>query len=71
MTFVKANAICLHWHYAFAQKIIIGQSGSSYAFKLCSARKAKRQRQMFYLRESEASATKRQAGTEINPTLGY
>ncbi|MFB7156766.1 hypothetical protein [Lysinibacillus sp. NPDC056232] len=27
--------------------------------------KAKRQRQMFYLRESEASATKRPVGTEI------
>ncbi|MEY9971861.1 hypothetical protein ABH966_002234 [Lysinibacillus sp. RC46] len=34
---------------------------------LCA--KAKRQRQMFYLCESEASATKRPAGTEINPTL--
>ncbi|MGE7943550.1 hypothetical protein ACQKNB_15835 [Lysinibacillus xylanilyticus] len=31
--------------------------------------KAKRQRQMFYLRESEATATKRPVGTEINPTL--
>jgi hypothetical protein len=31
--------------------------------------KAKRQRQMFYLCESEASATKRPAETEINPTL--
>jgi len=29
--------------------------------------KAKRQRQMFYLCESEASAAKRPAGTEINP----
>ncbi|MGA3603070.1 hypothetical protein ACPCXA_23600 [Lysinibacillus agricola] len=28
--------------------------------------KAKRQQQMFYLCESEASATKRPAGTEIN-----
>ncbi|MGY3185662.1 hypothetical protein [Lysinibacillus sp. TE18511] len=33
--------------------------------------KAKRQRQMFYLRESEseASATKRPVGTEINHTF--
>ncbi|MGE7942873.1 hypothetical protein ACQKNB_12365 [Lysinibacillus xylanilyticus] len=31
--------------------------------------KAKRQRQMFYLCESEASATKRPVGTEINFTL--
>ncbi|WP_175401823.1 MULTISPECIES: hypothetical protein [Lysinibacillus] len=31
--------------------------------------KAKRQRQMFYLRESEASATKHPAGAEINLTL--
>ncbi|QQP13743.1 hypothetical protein FJQ98_06745 [Lysinibacillus agricola] len=35
---------------------------------LCA--KAKRQRQMFYLCESVAAATKRQVGTEINPTLG-
>jgi len=34
---------------------------------LCA--KAKRQQQMFYLRESEASAAKRPVGTEINPTL--
>ncbi|MGE7917008.1 hypothetical protein [Lysinibacillus xylanilyticus] len=34
---------------------------------LCA--KAKRQRQMFYLRESEASAAKRPAGTEINHTF--
>ncbi|MGE7915250.1 hypothetical protein [Lysinibacillus xylanilyticus] len=50
--------------------------------KLCSARKrsvsgkcficakAKRQQQMFYLRESEASAAKRPVGTEINPRYG-
>ncbi|MFJ8459554.1 hypothetical protein ACIQ57_10530 [Lysinibacillus xylanilyticus] len=31
--------------------------------------KAKRQQQMFYLRESESSATKRPAVTEINHTL--
>ncbi|MEX3744967.1 hypothetical protein [Lysinibacillus xylanilyticus] len=31
--------------------------------------KAKRQRQMCYLCESEASATKRPVGTEINHTL--
>ncbi|MGE7913278.1 hypothetical protein [Lysinibacillus xylanilyticus] len=31
--------------------------------------KAKRQQQMFYLCESEAAATKRPAGTEINHTL--
>ncbi|MGE7953141.1 hypothetical protein [Lysinibacillus xylanilyticus] len=31
--------------------------------------KAKRQRQMFYLRESEATAAKRPVGTEINPSL--
>jgi hypothetical protein len=36
-----------------------------------SVAKAKRQQQMFYLRESEASAAKRPAGTEINaPLLG-
>jgi len=34
---------------------------------LCA--KAKRQQQMFYLRESEASAAKRPVGTEINHTL--
>ncbi|MGY3188663.1 hypothetical protein ACVWXS_003387 [Lysinibacillus sp. TE18511] len=34
---------------------------------LCA--KAKRQRQMFYLCESEAAATKRPVGTEINHTL--
>ncbi|WP_175401736.1 MULTISPECIES: hypothetical protein [Lysinibacillus] len=34
---------------------------------LCA--KAKRQRQMFYLCESEATATKRPAGTEFNHTL--
>ncbi|MGY3188047.1 hypothetical protein [Lysinibacillus sp. TE18511] len=34
---------------------------------LCA--KAKRQRQMFYLCESEATATKRPVGTEINHTL--
>ncbi|WP_375200294.1 hypothetical protein [Bacillus sp. RS11] len=34
---------------------------------LCA--KAKRQRQMFYLCESVASATKRQVGTEINHTF--
>ncbi|MGY3188892.1 hypothetical protein [Lysinibacillus sp. TE18511] len=34
---------------------------------LCA--KAKRQRQMFYLCESEASATKCPVGTEINHTL--
>ncbi len=58
------------------------KSGSSDApRKLCSARKrsvsgkcficakAKRQRQMFYLCESEASATKRSVGTEINHTF--
>ncbi|MGA3674146.1 hypothetical protein ACPCXF_03615 [Lysinibacillus agricola] len=58
------------------------RSGSSDApRKLCSVRKrsvsnkcficakAKRQRQMFYLCESEASATKRPVGTEINHTL--
>ncbi|MGY3188933.1 hypothetical protein [Lysinibacillus sp. TE18511] len=60
----------------------LGISGSSDApRKLCSTRKrsvsgkcficakAKRQRQMFYLRESEASAAKRPVGTEINHTL--
>ncbi|WP_374966178.1 hypothetical protein [Lysinibacillus sp. RS5] len=31
--------------------------------------KVKRQRQMFYLRESEASVAKRPAVTEINHTL--
>ncbi|WP_263297420.1 MULTISPECIES: hypothetical protein [Lysinibacillus] len=35
--------------------------------KLCA--KAKRQRQMFYLCESEATGTKRPVGTEINHTL--
>ncbi|WP_134008651.1 hypothetical protein [Lysinibacillus xylanilyticus] len=43
------------------------KSGSSDAPQealLCA--KAKRQRQMFYLCESEASATKRPVGTEIN-----
>jgi hypothetical protein len=44
------------------------RSGSDKCF-ICA--KAKRQRQMFYLRESEAAATKRPAGTEINPTLRY
>ncbi|MDM5247946.1 hypothetical protein [Lysinibacillus sp. G4S2] len=34
---------------------------------LCA--KAKRQRQMFFLCESEASATKRPVGTEINHTF--
>ncbi|MDM5250177.1 hypothetical protein [Lysinibacillus sp. G4S2] len=34
---------------------------------LCA--KAKRQLQMFYLRESEAAAAKRPVGTEINHTL--
>ncbi|MCL1700034.1 hypothetical protein [Lysinibacillus sp. Bpr_S20] len=34
-----------------------------------SVAKAKRQLQMFYLCESEAPATKRPVGTEINPTL--
>ncbi|MDM5247959.1 hypothetical protein [Lysinibacillus sp. G4S2] len=34
---------------------------------LCA--KAKRQRQMFYLCESVASATKRSVGTEINHTF--
>ncbi|WP_375199312.1 hypothetical protein [Bacillus sp. RS11] len=34
---------------------------------LCA--KAKRQRQMFYLCESEATATKRPVGTEINHTF--
>ncbi|MGE7944016.1 hypothetical protein ACQKNB_18200 [Lysinibacillus xylanilyticus] len=34
---------------------------------LCT--KAKRQRQMFYLCESEATATKRPVATEINHTL--
>ncbi|WP_285396779.1 hypothetical protein [Lysinibacillus sp. fls2-241-R2A-57] len=34
---------------------------------LCA--KAKRQRQMFYLCESVASATKRPVGTEINHTF--
>ncbi|MGE7915200.1 hypothetical protein [Lysinibacillus xylanilyticus] len=34
---------------------------------LCA--KAKRQQQMFYLRESEAAAAKRPVGTEINHTL--
>ncbi|MGE7930446.1 hypothetical protein [Lysinibacillus xylanilyticus] len=34
---------------------------------LCA--KAKRQQQMFYLCESEATATKHPVGTEINPTL--
>ncbi|MGE7913443.1 hypothetical protein [Lysinibacillus xylanilyticus] len=60
----------------------MGISGSSdVPRKLCSARKrsvsgkcfncakAKRQRQMFYLCESEASATKRPVGTEINHTF--
>ncbi|MGA3602621.1 hypothetical protein ACPCXA_21220 [Lysinibacillus agricola] len=36
---------------------------------LCA--KAKRQRQMFYLRESEASATKRSVATEISPALWW
>ncbi|QQP12615.1 hypothetical protein FJQ98_00300 [Lysinibacillus agricola] len=35
---------------------------------LCA--KAKRQLQLFYLCESEASATKRPVGTEINPRYG-
>ncbi|MGA3677079.1 hypothetical protein ACPCXF_18575 [Lysinibacillus agricola] len=44
----------------------MGISGSSDApRKLCSVR----QQQMFYLRESEASATKRPDGTEINYSL--
>jgi len=34
-----------------------------------SVAKAKRQPQIFYLRESEASAAKRPVGTEINHTL--
>ncbi|MGA3677720.1 hypothetical protein ACPCXF_21905 [Lysinibacillus agricola] len=34
---------------------------------LCA--KAKRQQQMFYLRESEASAAKRSVGTEITPSF--
>ncbi|MFJ5563076.1 hypothetical protein [Lysinibacillus xylanilyticus] len=34
-----------------------------------SVAKAKRQLQMFYLCESEASATKRSVGTEINPLV--
>jgi len=34
---------------------------------LFSVAKAKRQLQMFYLRESVAAAAKRPAGTEINP----
>ncbi|MGE7953802.1 hypothetical protein [Lysinibacillus xylanilyticus] len=42
------------------------RSGSNKCF-ICA--KAKRQQQMFYLRESEAAATKRPVGTEINHTL--
>ncbi|MFB7159937.1 hypothetical protein [Lysinibacillus sp. NPDC056232] len=66
---------------AFVTNIVLARdpaaqrSGSSDApRKLCA--KAKRQRQMFYLCESEAAATKRPAasaqrpaGTEITPTL--
>ncbi|MGE7690559.1 hypothetical protein ACQKMI_15285 [Lysinibacillus sp. NPDC097214] len=37
--------------------------------QMFSVAKAKRQLQMFYLCESEATATKRPAGTEINHTL--
>jgi len=36
---------------------------------LCA--KAKRQRQMFYLCESEAAATKRSVATEISPALWW
>ncbi|MGE7672468.1 hypothetical protein ACQKMV_02635 [Lysinibacillus sp. NPDC094403] len=39
------------------------------AANVLSVTKAKRQLQMFYLCESEATATKRPAGTEISPTL--
>ncbi|MFJ8459020.1 hypothetical protein ACIQ57_07800 [Lysinibacillus xylanilyticus] len=39
----------------------------SFILLLCA--KAKRQQQMFYLREGEASAAKRPVGTEINHTL--
>ncbi|QQP11444.1 hypothetical protein FJQ98_19890 [Lysinibacillus agricola] len=39
----------------------------SYNCFICA--KAKRQLQLFYLCESEASATKRPVGTEINHTL--
>jgi hypothetical protein len=42
------------------------RSGSNKCF---SCAKAKRQQQMFYLCESEASASKRPVGTEINHTL--
>ncbi|MDM5247119.1 hypothetical protein [Lysinibacillus sp. G4S2] len=45
-------------------KRLIGRPG-----KLCSVAKAKHQLQMFYLRESEASAAKRLVGTEINYTF--
>ncbi|MGE7997237.1 hypothetical protein ACQKOF_00875 [Lysinibacillus sp. NPDC093190] len=49
---------------AAATKRLIGRPQEAL---LCA--KAKRQQQMFYLCESEASATKRPAGTEINHTL--
>jgi len=39
------------------------------AANVLSVAKAKRQRQCFICSESKASATKRPAGTEINPTL--
>jgi len=66
-----------------AQDPAAKRSGSSDApRKLCSARKrsvsgkcficakAKRQQQMFYLCESEATATKRPVGMEINLSFG-
>ncbi|KOP69441.1 hypothetical protein AMS59_23120 [Lysinibacillus sp. FJAT-14745] len=58
MTFVK-----IYTKY----KLIGVDGGRPQEALLCA--KAKRQQQMFYLCESEASATKRPAATEINPTL--
>ncbi|MGA3673906.1 hypothetical protein ACPCXF_02380 [Lysinibacillus agricola] len=59
---------------AFVTNIVLARDPGALAKRLIGrpqeallCAKAKRQRQMFYLRESEASAAKRPAGTEINP----
>ncbi|MGA3676603.1 hypothetical protein ACPCXF_16090 [Lysinibacillus agricola] len=54
------------WHAVFLFQVKnCAYFGRPQEALLCA--KAKRQRQMFYLCESEATATKRPAGTEINP----
>ncbi|MGE7953762.1 hypothetical protein [Lysinibacillus xylanilyticus] len=57
--------ICLD--LCLVYKLIGVETGRPQEALLCA--KAKRQRQMFYLCESEASAARRPVGTEINHTL--